>query len=212
MLDEKKKKQQQQACSGDGGGGAPQKGDNGSATGDSDLSKDSQVDSDQDAKTQPDKPKELIEDTGGFGGILPPIDQKGNILAQDKIDEIERNFEMTVMNSARILEKSLESSIGDMPGFVQEIIKAHTKPQTARAEVKVKLDRTTCDICSRISSGYYEAILQVRGEEKLPPRALPEIRDKLENQALRASEQNRAYRSYLVAQRPCSESPAGIAL
>lgn len=74
-------------------------------------------------------------------------------------------------------------------GKVQE---SQAEPQTARAEVKVKLEQTTCDICSRISSGYYEAILQIRGEGGLSACGLSEIKRRLEDQALIAHEQNRA--------------------
>jgi len=66
------------------------------------------------------------------------------------------------------------------------------EPQTALVEVKIKMEQTTCDICSRISSGYYEAILQVRGGAELPPRELSRIKQRLESQALSAHEQNRA--------------------
>jgi nonsense-mediated mRNA decay protein 3 len=36
------------------------------------------------------------------------------------------------------------------------------------AEVEVRLRYETCDTCSRISGGYYEAIVQIRAENRLP--------------------------------------------
>jgi predicted metal-dependent peptidase len=76
-----------------------------------------------------DKQKELFEETGGFGGILPLTDKDGNPASQEQLEQATKDFEMTIMNSARVLEKTLESSVGDMPGFVKEIIEAHTEPQ-----------------------------------------------------------------------------------
>jgi len=73
--------------------------------------------------------QELLGETGDFGGIVPLLDDDGNIAPKEKIKELENDFEMTVMNSARVLQKHLGADAGDIPGFVQEIIKSHTEPQ-----------------------------------------------------------------------------------
>lgn len=66
------------------------------------------------------------------------------------------------------------------------------KPLLQRARVKVKLKRTTCDICSRISSGYYEAILQVRGESGLPEKELIKVKHALERLVFSVRERDRS--------------------
>jgi len=60
-----------------------------------------------------------------------------------------------------------------------KIHESQTRSQIARAEIKVCEKRVLCDTCSRISSGYYGAILQVRGEERLPSDGISKIRDRL---------------------------------
>lgn len=57
-------------------------------------------------------------------------------------------------------------------GKIHELQK---EPSVDSAQVLVKLRQTTCDTCSLIRSGYYEAILQVRGEEKLSKSKISEI-------------------------------------
>ncbi|KXA95151.1 hypothetical protein AKJ65_02500 [candidate division MSBL1 archaeon SCGC-AAA259E19] len=56
------------------------------------------------------------------------------------------------------------------------------EPLSDRAEVKVKLKRTTCGVCERLASGYYEAILQVRGREEISEEKISEIFRSLEEE------------------------------
>jgi len=45
------------------------------------------------------------------------------------MEQFEKDLSMKVANAGRVIEKSLESMPGDLPEFIQEIIKAHTEPQ-----------------------------------------------------------------------------------
>jgi len=47
--------------------------------------------------------------------------------------------------------------------------------------VKIRIHKSLCDICSRKYSGYYEAIIQLRGPENSIIDALKEIRSEFEN-------------------------------
>lgn len=44
------------------------------------------------------------------------------------------------------------------------------RPVKTEAEVEVRIRKETCDICSRIAGGYYEAIIQVRASDRLPTK------------------------------------------
>jgi nonsense-mediated mRNA decay protein 3 len=44
------------------------------------------------------------------------------------------------------------------------------RPVKTEAEVEVRVRRETCDICSRIAGGYYEAIIQIRATGRLPTK------------------------------------------
>jgi len=72
---------------------------------------------------------DFIKDTGNLGGIIPTTNEKGEIANDEDLDQAEKDFEMVVMNSARVLMKALGSDVGDIPGFVKEIIESHTQPQ-----------------------------------------------------------------------------------
>ena len=58
------------------------------------------------------------------------------------------------------------------------ILKAHVGVEgtiegrhvSTEAEVEVRIRRETCDVCSRIAGGYYEAIIQVRADGRLPTK------------------------------------------
>lgn len=56
------------------------------------------------------------------------------------------------------------------------------EPLSYRSKVKVKLEETICEVCDKLAAGYYEAILQVRGEEKLSDERISEIFRSLEGQ------------------------------
>lgn len=63
--------------------------------------------------------------------------------------------------------------------------------QSERIEVDVAVDMTTCDVCSRRVSGYYEAILQVRGEGSLPEERVVELYRTLENHIIKEHNRDR---------------------
>ena len=58
------------------------------------------------------------------------------------------------------------------------ILKAHIivegsiegRPVKTEADVEVRIRKETCDVCSRIAGGYYEAIIQIRASGRLPTK------------------------------------------
>ncbi len=62
-----------------------------------------------------------------------------------------------------------------------KIHELQAEPHDERAAVRIRLKWGTCDVCSLKSAGYYEAIVQVRGEEKIPAEKLTEIKRLLED-------------------------------
>ncbi len=84
------------------------------------------------------------------------------------------------------------------PGVLVEVFaqgkfqESQAEPLSQRARVKVKLKRTTCDVCNRMSSGYYEAILQVRGEGELSKEKLVKVKRTLEEGVFAAHERDRS--------------------
>lgn len=62
-----------------------------------------------------------------------------------------------------------------------KIVEDQLEEQEGRAEVVVNVGVTTCDVCSRAMSGYYEAILQIRGENDISEEKLSEVYRDLEN-------------------------------
>lgn len=81
-------------------------------------------------------------------------------------------------------ESNAELSFEASPAARDVIVDVHargkihelqTEPSVDSAQVLVKLRQTTCDVCSLIRAGYYEAILQIRGEEKLSKSKISEI-------------------------------------
>ncbi|MCJ7720468.1 MAG: 60S ribosomal export protein NMD3, partial [Candidatus Hadarchaeum sp.] len=56
-----------------------------------------------------------------------------------------------------------------------KIHEAQGKPIVDSAQVIVGVKPTTCAVCSLMRAGYYEAILQVRGEKKIPADKLAKI-------------------------------------
>ncbi|KXB00391.1 hypothetical protein AKJ47_00680 [candidate division MSBL1 archaeon SCGC-AAA261G05] len=72
-----------------------------------------------------------------------------------------------------------------------KIHESQESSQTAEGVVRVKVETTTCDVCSRKSAGYYEAILQVRGETPLSRKRLREVYQALESTFLEEQSRNR---------------------
>jgi NMD protein affecting ribosome stability and mRNA decay len=56
-----------------------------------------------------------------------------------------------------------------------KIDEAQSKPMVDDAQVIVVVKPTTCAVCNLMRAGYYEAILQVRGEKKIPADKLAKI-------------------------------------
>lgn len=65
------------------------------------------------------------------------------------------------------------------------------EPLSDRAEAEVKLVKTTCKVCERQRAGYYEAVLQVRGEEDLSERRISEIFRALGDEVLKVHDRSR---------------------
>jgi len=57
-----------------------------------------------------------------------------------------------------------------------KVHEAQGKPIVDSAQVIVAVKPTTCAVCSLMHAGHYEAILQVRGEKKIPADKLDKIR------------------------------------
>ncbi len=72
-----------------------------------------------------------------------------------------------------------------------KIDEKRTEPRIEKDEVRVKISGTTCETCNRINGGYYEAVLQVRGEKEIPKEKLEEILVKLGEQAVRTHKDDR---------------------
>jgi len=64
-----------------------------------------------------------------------------------------------------------------------KVHKAQGKPIVDSAQVIVEVKPTTCAVCSLMRAGYYEAILQVRGEKKIPADKLAKIERALASNA-----------------------------
>lgn len=56
-----------------------------------------------------------------------------------------------------------------------KIIEKQEEPLKERRQIPVKIKETTCDVCSKRRQGYYEAVLQIRGEDDIPEETLSEI-------------------------------------
>ncbi|MFW5912306.1 MAG: NMD3-related protein [Candidatus Hadarchaeota archaeon] len=64
-------------------------------------------------------------------------------------------------------------------------------PLIERREVPVKIKKTTCQVCSKRSHGYYEALLQIRGEDELSEERLGEILERLRIEFLEMRDRKR---------------------
>lgn len=65
------------------------------------------------------------------------------------------------------------------------------KPLHDEDKVKVRLSKTTCDVCKKQKTGYYEALLQVRGENEIPEENLKRIFKNLEGRFQKVYGKNR---------------------
>ncbi|MEW5995711.1 MAG: 60S ribosomal export protein NMD3 [Candidatus Hadarchaeota archaeon] len=65
---------------------------------------------------------------------------------------------------------------------VGKVHELQAEPKSEEADIKLKLVKKSCEICSLKSAGYYEAILQVRG--KLSREKLSKIKSSLEAMVL----------------------------
>ena len=68
---------------------------------------------------------------------------------------------------------------------------AQSKPMVDDAQVIVGVKPKTCAVCSLMHAGYYEAILQVRGEKKIPADKLEKIERALMSNADKMMKDNR---------------------
>lgn len=65
------------------------------------------------------------------------------------------------------------------------------EPLLDNAEVVVKLVEETCEVCGRMLSGYYEALLQVRSEGDIPEKKLSNVFQALREEALKVQNRSR---------------------
>ncbi len=99
----------------------------------------------------------------------------------DEAEEVDVGFEARYTSPEKILVevgvqiKSFESD----------------SPFTDKTSVEVELVETTCEICRRIETGYYEAVLQVRGEDEIPEDKLTEIYRALQEEFMKMYDKDR---------------------
>jgi len=79
---------------------------------------------------------------------------------------------------------------------------AQDKPIVDSAQVIVEVKPTTCAVCSLVRACYYEAILQVRGEKKIPADKLEKIRRALMSYADKAMKDDRKIFISKVEEKP----------
>jgi len=79
---------------------------------------------------------------------------------------------------------------------------AQGKPIADSAQVIVEVKPTTCTVCSLVRAGHYEAILQVRGEKKIPADELKKIRRMLTSHADKAMKGDRKIFISKVEEKP----------
>ena len=72
-----------------------------------------------------------------------------------------------------------------------KVHEAQSKPMVDDAQVIVVVKPKTCEVCSLMHAGYYEAILQVRGEKKIPADKLEKIERALMSNADKLMKDNR---------------------
>lgn len=60
-----------------------------------------------------------------------------------------------------------------------------------QVKIEVDLVRTTCGVCERQSSGYYEAVLQVRGEEEISEEKISKVSRALRKKIIEAHSRSR---------------------
>ncbi len=71
------------------------------------------------------------------------------------------------------------------------ISESQVEPFIEQRKTTVKLEETRCDVCQKISTGYYEAVLQVRGQDDLSEETLSEIYKNLQEKFAKIHEQDR---------------------
>jgi len=116
-------------------------------------------------------------------------------------------LQFTRVGEAKGVELRLEVKPAAREALVEihargKIHELQTEPSVDRALVTIELKQTTCDVCSLISAGYYEAILQVRGEERLPKGEITWIRKMLEARAGEVSASDRSIFISKIEERP----------
>ncbi len=65
------------------------------------------------------------------------------------------------------------------------------KPLHDQTKSKVKISKTTCEVCKKQKTGYYEALLQVRGENEISKERLRKIFKTLEERFMKVFGKNR---------------------
>jgi len=96
-------------------------------------------------KDQSDLNKALdnFKDPGGCGGTIPPMNMETEEqLKGDELKDFKHDFENRVVNAARQIEKNQ----GNIPGFLKDIVEAHTTPQvTYKDQLRDIMEEITRD-------------------------------------------------------------------
>lgn len=72
-----------------------------------------------------------------------------------------------------------------------KILESQEEPFTEKAKVIVETKYTKCEVCRKIDTGYYEAVLQVRGKEELSEERLTQIYQEIQKEFSKIHEHNR---------------------
>lgn len=110
-----------------------------------------------------------------------------NIWTQDSFDEvlqryvkdefhISKELKNVTVNTECKEQDTLFSCIVSITGIVGDETIVEQRP------LSVRIKKTTCDVCSREAGGYYEAILQIRAENRIPSKTeLTALRSSVES-------------------------------
>lgn len=72
-----------------------------------------------------------------------------------------------------------------------KITESQEEPYTEKAKTIVETAQTRCEVCRKIDTGYYEAVLQVRGQEEIPEERLSQIYQDIQEEFSKIHDRNR---------------------
>lgn len=95
-------------------------------------------------------------------------------------EELVRKATARTVRLALAVSKEVRSpQVTVVPEFISpQVLKVHVsvtgdiagQPVSTEAEAEARVRKETCDVCSRIAGGYYEGIIQIRAQDRLPTK------------------------------------------